>query len=259
LRAGRGFDPADEVALVADAKRELLLRVHRHRLRKEDLQDAYSQATIELIVQARRGTRFASRLHLAHTLEQRFVSRIHDRRRALSGRSPMQALLETAMPLDDIEREQLDVVDARAELETLVLLREDLRRVSALARTLSSDQRLVLASQLALQMPMSEFCSLHGWSPEKYRKVAQRARARLRRLMALEEPSVPSPTRMSEGETGPPMNISPPIHRRALRDAGGRLNGRQHGAPLPRESGRSSETIPPRAPAARVPDAGRTR
>lgn len=244
---------------MADAKRGLLLRVHRHRLRKEDLEDAYSQATIELIAQARRGARFAGRLHLAHTLEQRFVSRIHDRRRALSGRSPMQALLETAMPLDCIEREQLDVADTRAELETLVLLREDLRRVSALAVSLSPDQRLVLASQLALQMPMSEFCSLHDWSPEKYRKVAQRARARLRRLMALEESRVPLPARTSEAETGPPMNLSPPTHRRAPGDAGGRLNGRQHGAPLPRESGRSPETIPPRVPAARVPDAGPTR
>ena len=29
-----------------------------------------------------------------------------------------------------------------------------------------------------------EFCARHGWSPAKYRKVAQRARARLRELMA---------------------------------------------------------------------------
>ena len=189
-RAGRSFDPADEVALVADAKRELLLRVHRHRLRREDLEDAYSQATVELIAQAGRGWRFSSRLHLANTLEQRFLSRIHDRRRALSGRSPMQAALETAMPLDCIEREQADVIDPRAELEALVVLREDLRRVRLLALALSPDQRLVLASQISLQIGASEFCRIHHWSPEKYRKVAQRARARLKRLM-LEESSVP--------------------------------------------------------------------
>jgi DNA-directed RNA polymerase specialized sigma24 family protein len=187
---------------VADAKRELLLRVHRHRLRKEDLEDAYSQAVVELIAQARRGGRFSSRLHLANTLEQRFLSRIYDRRRALSGRSPMQALLETAMPLDCIEREQLDVVDLRAELETLVMLREDLRRVQALAHVLSPDQRLVLASQLSLQLGAGEFCRIHRWTPEKYRKVAQRARARLKRLMALEESSVPPAARATEGETG---------------------------------------------------------
>jgi hypothetical protein len=190
VRPGRGFDPAEEVALVADAKRELLLRVHRHRLRAEDLEDAYSQATVELIAQARRGWRFSTRLHLANTLEQRFLSRIHDRRRALSGRSPMQAALETAMPLECIEREQVDVVDPRADLEALVFLREGLRRVSSLALWLSPDQRLVLASQLSLQIGAGEFCRIHRWSPEKYRKVAQRARARLKRLM-LEEPSVP--------------------------------------------------------------------
>jgi DNA-directed RNA polymerase specialized sigma24 family protein len=187
---------------VADAKRELLLRVHRHRLRKEDLEDAYSQATVELIAHARRGGRFSSRLHLANTLEQRFLSRIYDRRRAASGRSPMQAVLETAMPLDCIEREQLDVIDLRAELETLVLLREDLRRVRALADALSPDQRLVLASQLSLQLGAGEFCRIHRWTPEKYRKVAQRARARLKRLIALEESSVPPVARATEEEIG---------------------------------------------------------
>jgi DNA-directed RNA polymerase specialized sigma24 family protein len=187
---------------VADAKRELLLRVHRHRLRKEDLEDAYSQATVELIAQTRRGGRYSSRLHLANTLEQRFLSRIYDRRRALSGRSPMQALLETAMPLDCIEREQLDVIDLRAELETLVMLREDLRRVRTLAQALSPDQRLVLASQLSLQLGAGEFCRIHRWSPEKYRKVAQRARARLKRLMALEQSRVPPAARATEGEIG---------------------------------------------------------
>ncbi len=142
---------------MADAKRELLLRVHRHRLRREDLEDAYSQATVELIAQARRGARFSSRLHLGHTLEQRFLSRIYDRRRALSGRSPMQAAIETAMPLDCAEREQVDMVDLRAELETLVILREDLRRVRMLADALSADQRLVLASQLSLQLERRRF------------------------------------------------------------------------------------------------------
>ena len=89
---------------MARAKRELLLRVHRHRLRREDLEDCYSQATLELVAHARRGGRFASRLHLANVLEQRFLSRIRDRRRALSGRSPMQAALEAAMSLDCTER-----------------------------------------------------------------------------------------------------------------------------------------------------------
>jgi DNA-directed RNA polymerase specialized sigma24 family protein len=242
------------VALVARAKRELLLRVHRHRLRREDLEDCYSQATLELVAQARRGVRFSSSRHVANTLEQRLLSRIHDRRRALSGRSPMQAALETAVSLDSVEHEQIDIVDLRAELETLVILREDLRRVRSLAQALTSDQRLVLASQVGLQMGASEFCRLHRWTPEKYRKVAQRARARLKRLMALDELGVPPVAPPSEGgDRDLPMNISPPTHRRVPWDAGGRLNGRQHGAPHPRASGRDPESSPLRLPAARVP------
>jgi protein-L-isoaspartate O-methyltransferase len=52
-----------------------------------------------------------------------------------------------------------------------------------------ADQRLVLASQLHPQMRPGEFCRRHGWSSEKYRKVAQRARARLRQLLQLDEAS----------------------------------------------------------------------
>lgn len=187
---------------MARAKREVLLRVHRHRLRVEDLEDCYSQATLELLAHARRGGRFASRLHLANVIEQRFLSRIRDRRRALSGRSAMQAALEAAMSLDSVDEGQIDVVDVRAELETLVIMRQDLRRVGSLAQELSVDQRLVLSSQIGLQMTRAEFCRLHGWTPEKYRKVAQRGRARLRSLMAREESGVPPAARTSEGETG---------------------------------------------------------
>lgn len=49
----------ETVALVARAKREVLLRVHRRRLRPEDLEDCFSQATLELIAAARRGGAFA--------------------------------------------------------------------------------------------------------------------------------------------------------------------------------------------------------
>lgn len=183
----RALDPADAVAQVARAKRELLLRVHRHRLRREDLEDCYSQATLELIAHTRRGGRFSGREHLANALEQRFLSRIHDRRRALSGRSPIQAAIEASMSLDCIEHEQLDVIDVRAELETLVILREELRRVESFARELTPDQQLLLACQVGLQMGRADFCRRFGWSAEKYRKVAQRARARLRRLLAHDE------------------------------------------------------------------------
>jgi hypothetical protein len=48
------------VALVASARRGLLLRVHRHRLRPEDLEDCHSQATLELIAHVKAGGSFAS-------------------------------------------------------------------------------------------------------------------------------------------------------------------------------------------------------
>jgi len=57
---GRPPDPVEEVAIMAHARRELLLRAHRFRLRREDLEDCYSQATLELMLRARRGKFFAS-------------------------------------------------------------------------------------------------------------------------------------------------------------------------------------------------------
>jgi DNA-directed RNA polymerase specialized sigma24 family protein len=179
------------VALVSRARRELMLRAHRHRLRREDLEDCYSQASLELVARASKGARYASRSHIENTLEQRFQSRIRDRRRALAGRSPMQAALETAMSIGEADEMQIDVVDTRAEVEQLVMLRYDLRRLESLARGgLSADQRMVLAANLA-QMSSAEFCRRFNWSDEKYRKVGQRARARLRRLMLDEEQRVP--------------------------------------------------------------------
>jgi DNA-directed RNA polymerase specialized sigma24 family protein len=186
---------------VAREKRELLLRTNRHRLRREDLEDCYSQATLELVAHARRGGVFADRLHLGNALELRFLSRVRDRRRALGGRSPMQAALETALSLGGGGEVELEIVDRRADVEKLAMLRHDLRRVQRLAQALTPDQRLVLASQLE-QVSRASFCRRFGWSPEKYRKVAQRARARLRQLMALEESVCPTSARVSEKQAG---------------------------------------------------------
>ena len=194
----------DEVALVSSARRDLLLRAHGFRLRREDLEDCYSQATLELISHARRGGRFADRVHLARVLEQRFVSRIYDRRRAVSGRSAAQAALETAVPLvNSPEHGQLDVADWRPDVEQLVILRQELDAIRRLLPLLSLDQRLVLASQFEGATEPQAFCGRHGWSPAKYRKVAQRARARLRELMAASEVPVTRGARGRIGSQGP--------------------------------------------------------
>jgi DNA-directed RNA polymerase specialized sigma24 family protein len=176
----------EQVALVVRARRPGLLRAHRHRLRPEDLEDCLGQAVLELVACVRGGQRFASRVHLAHVLEQRFLSRVHDRRRALGGRSPLQAALEGALPLGGAGEHEVEVADPRAEVHTLVMHRLELRGVRELAPRLSSDQRLVLASQVALGADRAAFCEQFGWSFEKYRKVAQRARARLRELLDAE-------------------------------------------------------------------------
>jgi DNA-directed RNA polymerase specialized sigma24 family protein len=189
----------EEVAQVAAARRELLLRAYRLRLRPEDLEDCYSQAVLELVLAARRGARYASGRHIGYALEQRFVSRIHDRRRAMSGRSPIESALEGARYLGAEQHDEVDIADARAEVERLVLLRAELRLIEQLAACLTADQRLVLACQVGLQMSSAEFCRRFGWSAEKYRKVAQRARKRLRHLRASEDECVPHPRGASEG------------------------------------------------------------
>ncbi|HLB21075.1 MAG TPA: hypothetical protein VK605_03145 [Solirubrobacteraceae bacterium] len=193
---------AEEIAIVACARRALLLAVNRHRLRREDLEDCYSQATLELISQARRGAVFADRLHIANALELRFLSRARDRRRALGGRSPMEAALEQATSLAHAGEETIEVVDVRASVETQVIARDDLRAICRALRQLTRDQQAVLASQLAGE-GCAGCCLRLGWSREKYRKVAQRARVRLRRSLAPEEVAVPSGATPSEEIAGP--------------------------------------------------------
>ncbi len=48
------------MAVLAASRRAFLLRAHRFRLRFEDLEDCYGQATLELLRQAREGRSFAN-------------------------------------------------------------------------------------------------------------------------------------------------------------------------------------------------------
>ena len=186
-----GDDPAELVAHVSALKREVLLRVHRHRLGFEDLEDCYSQATLELVCRARtRARAFQGEAHVANALEQRFLSRIADRRRALSGRSPIAAVTHAALRHADDQEVGPDgavlatVADPTGDVAERLAGQDEVRRLRELAEDLTADQRLVLACQVALDMECQEFCSRFGWSAEKFRKVAQRARARLRALVA---------------------------------------------------------------------------
>ncbi len=105
----------------------------------------------------------------------------------------MQAAFETASSIGGTE-DRLEIADARAELEQIVIMRHQLRRLEQLVHQLSGDQRLVIAWQLR-DKGRAEFCERFGWSAEKYRKVAQRGRARLRKLMALDDADVPDASR----------------------------------------------------------------
>ncbi len=193
------------MARVISARRGLLLAAHRRRLSREELEDCYSQATFELLVRAQRGRPFFSHEHIANAFEQRLLARIYDRRRAVGGRSPMETAIAQALPLADRERPERayrgQLVDERADVQQIVQRREDLRRIVSRSRELTRDQRLLLAGQLAGVWTPAEFCALHGWTPEKYRKVGQRARARLRRLL-LADSLVPVASERSEQQVG---------------------------------------------------------
>jgi DNA-directed RNA polymerase specialized sigma24 family protein len=177
------------VGAVAARKRALLLRAYRDRLPGADLEDCYSQATLELLVRARLARRgaaggFEGVAHVANALEQKLRSRIQDRRRALGGRSAIEAALASALPLGEPAEGAVEPPDGRAGTEEVVCARMQLRTLLALARGLSFDQRLVLGCRLDLDLEPREFCERFGWSLEKYRKVDQRARSRLRALAA---------------------------------------------------------------------------
>jgi hypothetical protein len=194
------LDPSEAVALVARERRESLLAMHSHRLGREELEDCYSQATLELLARARRphqsaktigsqsGGPFAGSEHIANALDQRLRSRIQDRQRALGGRSPIEAAMAAAVPLLAPCEDRAGVcgllVDERADVVRIALLREELGRIARFSRELTRDQRLLLTSQVGGDQTPAAFCAQHGWSLEKYRKVGQRARACLSALLA---------------------------------------------------------------------------
>ena len=173
------LDPADAVAAVAIASWQRLLRVHHHRLSRPDLEDCLGQAALELLAAAAHGRRFADADAIRAALDQRLQSRIIDRHRALGGRSPITASLHHAAPLDTVTDA---IVTTGGDPLACVLEREELARITSALSQLTCDQRLVLRSQLDGREGPAEFCARHGWSAETYRKTAQRARAKLRRL-----------------------------------------------------------------------------
>jgi RNA polymerase sigma factor (sigma-70 family) len=160
--------------------------VYRDRLSHEDLEDCLGQAALELVARARaRADGRQGERHIANALEQKFVSRIIDRQRAL-GRRPFTITTDAneseGMAGGD-ESPSFQIVAPNGEPSQRASTRDELERLREVAAELTDDQRLVLACQVSLGMDSAEFCERFGWSPEKFRKVAQRARTRLRTLL----------------------------------------------------------------------------
>lgn len=172
------------IARVAHAKRAVLLRHYRGRLCREALEDAYSQAVLEILIVARRRALTDER-HIGNVIEQRFRSRVIDRIRAIRGRSPIEHALAHATRLGACGKQQwLGLPDPYTDVEVTVIALEDLRRIaSAMSGGLSEVQAGVLAHS-AGGGRCEEFIARLGRTEARYRKVHQRGRARLRRRLA---------------------------------------------------------------------------
>lgn len=181
----RTTTPDEHLVRVLARRRAVLLGSYWFALGREDLEDALAQATLEVLLAARRRWLLDER-HLANVLEQKFRCRIIDRRRALQGRSPMERALATSVrlrPGGAWPAAVVDLVDERSDVEARVVAIDELWRIARAARRcLSPDQRAVIAHQ-AGGGRAGEFTDRHVWSAEKYRKVGQRGRARLRRAL----------------------------------------------------------------------------
>ena len=253
---------------------------------------AYSQAVLELL--ARGARRAAVRQPRAPRQRARAalpLARARPPPRAARPQPAAGRAWRRAVVGGPGERE-LELADPRAEVHPLVAHRLELRQV-ARARA-PADPRPAARARLpgrprGWTAPSS--ASRYGWSHEKYRKVAQRARARLRRLAAAEPwggvgqverastawldgrvaPARGSPTCLratsrapirgscptfgagsEQRDRDPPMNPPHYPHRRVPWDATGRSQARPRGDAHPRACGRGPGISPPWPSAARV-------
>ncbi len=78
--------------------------------------------------------------------------------------------------------DEVELPDELADPERVAIAREELTRLRSHASSLTRDQRLVIGAQL-VGAEAGEVCATEGWTREKYRKVAQRARGRLHLLL----------------------------------------------------------------------------
>jgi Mg-chelatase subunit ChlI len=88
-------DQAETVARIATARRDRLIRVYRGRLRFEDLEDCYSQATLELLARSQRSP-FVSADHIRNAHAWWYVDEVLSWARRY--RSTYEPLAPTSLP-----------------------------------------------------------------------------------------------------------------------------------------------------------------
>src|SRR3954452_8537577 len=126
---GDNEDAEQRLARALAAQRARLLRRHAHRLDREDLEECLAQAALELVPRAR-GEVDGTAWRPALALEQRFLSRVSDRRRALAGRSPREHILRAAITRRDTNLDEaLEIADPCGSVDEQVVQRDELRRL----------------------------------------------------------------------------------------------------------------------------------
>jgi hypothetical protein len=151
----------------AESLRRPLLAIHHDAARREDLEDLYAQAVLELLVRIRRDPTLREPAHIANALRLKFKSRIADHQRAVAGRSPIAAALARAAPIDSTGAPGM----GRApDLEEQVLVREAARELLGALAALPAQQRdaVLIAA------------NMRGVLGETERKRSWRARLTLR-------------------------------------------------------------------------------
>ncbi len=164
------------IAREALALRAILIRAYSSTARREDLEDLFSQAVLELLARARRDPTLSTAAHVRNAVRQKFASRVVDHHRAVAGRSTAANARSHACPLALVAERVPDMHDTVREL----IEREELRELAAAMRTLSPDQRHVLSSQMGGEPP-GECCLRtrleHGEVPQA-RAASARSSAR---------------------------------------------------------------------------------
>jgi hypothetical protein len=134
------------LAQEAERLRRPLLAAHRSAASREELEDLYSQSVLELLLRVRRDATFHTPTHLANALRLRFASRITDYRRAVAGRSPVEAALTRATRLDDPDSTGVAAAD---DVASQVLARERAHELLVALNELPLVQRDALLAEAA--------------------------------------------------------------------------------------------------------------